>query len=81
MHEQYRWMDRTTKLQDSITTLIASNIELVRMKSIFVEGIRIEKTGVRFRSKIRNPSVVGNGPQTQETPWSNKPYVGPSSTN
>ena len=34
------------KLQDSITTLIASNFELVHMKSIFVEGIQIEKTRV-----------------------------------
>ena len=78
-------MDRTTKLRDSITTLIASNFELVCIKSIFVEGIRIEKTGVRFRSKLRNPSVVGNDPKSSpqkpqnprnanELPWS-KPYA------
>ena len=48
MHEQYRWTDRTTKLRDSITTLIASNFELVPMKSNFVEGIRIEKIGFDF---------------------------------
>ena len=62
MHEQYGWTDRTTKLRDSITTLIALNFELVPMKSNFVEGIRIEKNWVRFRSKLRNPSVVGNDP-------------------
>ena len=62
-HEQYQWTDRTTKLRDSITTLIASNFELLCMKSIFVEGIRIEKAGVRFHSKLRNRRVVGNDPQ------------------
>ena len=62
MHGQYGWMDRSTKLRDSITTLIAANLELVHMKSKFVEGIRIEKTGVRFHSKLRNPSVVENNP-------------------
>ena len=62
MHEQYWRMDRKTKLRDSITTLIASNFELVCMKSIFVEGFRIEKTGVRFHSKLRNRSVVRNDP-------------------
>ena len=58
-------MDRTTKLRDSITTLIASNFELVHMKSKFVEGIQIEKTRVGFCSKLRNPSVMGNNPNQE----------------
>ena len=53
------------KLRDSITTLIASNFDLVHMKSKFVEGIRIEKTRVGFCSKLRNPFVMGNNPQTE----------------
>ena len=50
-----------------------------------IEGIRIEKNGVRFRSKLRNPSIVGNDPKSShqkpqkprnanELPWS-KPYT------
>ena len=35
------------------------------MKLIFVEGIRIEKTAVRFHSKLRNLSVVGNNPNKE----------------
>ena len=58
-------MDRTTKLQDSITTLIASNFDLVHIKLKFVEGIRIEKTRVGFCSKLRNPSVVENNPNQE----------------
>ena len=63
MHEQCQWTDRTTKLQDSITTLIVSNVELVHTKSIFVEGIQIEKTRFQFHSKLRNLSVVRNNPK------------------
>ena len=49
--------------QNNKTSRFHYNFDLVHMKSKFVEGIRIEKTRVGFRSKLRNPSVVGNNPK------------------